>query len=60
MSWFAEVSMLSRIRVPRCLQFREEVTSATLHVYVDTSKTVYVAVIYMRSEYIEGKYHCHL
>ena len=29
MSWFAELPMLPKIRVPRCLQLREEVTSAT-------------------------------
>ena len=33
MSWFGELPMLSKIRVPRCLQLRE-VTSATLHVRV--------------------------
>ena len=37
MSWFAELPMLSKIRVPRCLQLREEVTSATLHAFVDAS-----------------------
>ena len=54
MSWFGELPMLSKIRVPRCLQLRE-VTSATLHVFVDASKNAYGAVVYMRSEYIEGK-----
>ena len=39
MSWFAELPMLPKIRVPRCLQLREEVTSATLHAFVDASKT---------------------
>ena len=50
MSWFAELPMLSKIRVPRCLQLREEVTSATLHAFVDASQNAYGAVIYMRSE----------
>ena len=54
MSWFGELPMLSKIRVPRCLQLRE-VTSATLHVFVDVSENAYGAVVYMRSEYIEGK-----
>ena len=46
MSWFAELPMLSKIRVPRCLQLREEVTSATLHAFVDASENAYGAVIY--------------
>ena len=54
MLWFGELPMLSKIRVPRCLQLRE-VISATLHVFVDTSENAYGAVVYMRSEYIEGK-----
>ena len=53
MSWFAELPMLPKIRVPRCLQLREEVTSATLHAFVDASENAYGAVIYMRSEYRE-------
>ena len=54
MSWFGELPMLFKIRVPRCLQLKE-VTSATLHVFVDASENAYGAVVYMRSEYIEGK-----
>ena len=53
MLWFADLSMLSKIRIPRCLQLREEVTSATLHPFVDASQNAYGAVIYMRSEYRE-------
>ena len=48
--------MLSKIRIPRCLQLREEVTSvtsATLHAFVDASQNAYGAVIYIRSEYRE-------
>ena len=52
MSWFAELPMLPKIRVPRCLQLRE-VTSATLHAFVDASENAYGAVVYMRSEYRE-------
>ena len=53
MSWFAELPLLSKIRVPRCLQLREEVTSATLHAFVDASQNAYGAVIYMRSKHRE-------
>ena len=51
MSWFTELPMLSKIRIPRCLQLREEVTSATLHAFVDASQNAYGAVIYMRSKH---------
>ena len=54
MSWFAELPMLSKIRVPRCLQLKE-VKSATLHMFVDASQDAYGAVVYMRSEKIGGK-----
>ena len=53
MSWFAELPMLSKIRVPRCLQSREA-TSATLHVFVDASQSTYGAVVYMKSEHKKG------
>ena len=53
-SWFAELPMLSKIRVPRCLQL-EEFKSATLQVFVDASQDAYGAVVYMRSEKIGGK-----
>ena len=36
MSWFVELPMLSKIRVPRCLQ-SGEATSTALHVFVDAS-----------------------
>ena len=51
--WFAELPMLSKIRVLRHLQSREA-TSATLHVFVDASQSAYRAVIYMKSEHKEG------
>ena len=54
MSWFAELPMLSKMRVPRCLQ-SGKVTSTALHVFVDGSQNAYGVVIYIRSEYTKGK-----
>ena len=53
MSWFAELPMLSKIRVPRHLQSRGA-TPATLHVFVDASQSACGAVVYMKSEHKEG------
>ena len=36
--WFTELSILSDIRVPGCLQVRKEVKSATLLTFVDASQ----------------------
>ena len=55
MLWFAELLILSKIKVPRCIWSREEVKSATLHMLVDASNNAYGAVIYVRTEYIEGE-----
>jgi len=53
-SWFEELIMLSRIMVPRCIQPRRDVTSITLHVFVDASQSAYGAVTYLRSECENG------
>jgi len=34
-TWFAEVIILSKIKVPRCLQPNKDATSLTLHMFVD-------------------------
>jgi len=50
--WFTELSMLSGIRIPRCLQVRE-MKSATLHA-LDASREAYSAVVYIRVKYCDG------
>jgi len=50
-TWFAELKMLSNIKVPRYLQSNEDVT---LHVFVDASQSAYGTVTYLRSEYENG------
>jgi len=42
---------LPKIKVPRCLQQKEEVTSISVHVFVDASEVAYGAVVYLRVEY---------
>ena len=50
MSWFSELSMLTKIKVPRCLQLSGKVESISLHVFADASQDAYGAVVYVRSE----------
>jgi len=50
-TWLGELIMLSNIKVPRCLQSNRDVTSITLHVFVDASLSAYGTVTYLRSEY---------
>jgi len=40
--WFTDLSILSDIRVSRCLQIRKEVQSTTLHTFVDASTEAFV------------------
>jgi len=53
-TWFGELTMLSNINVPRCLHSNRDVTSITLHVFVDASQSAYGTVTYLRSEYENG------
>ena len=46
--------MLSSIKIPRCLQSNSEVTSITLHAFVDASQSAYGTVVYLRSECESG------
>jgi len=52
--WFSELSMLSDVRVPRCLQLKQEVKWAKLHTFVDASQEAYGAVVYIKVEYQDG------
>ena len=47
--------MLIKIKVPRSLQLSRNVVSVSLHVFVDASQDAYGAVVYMKSEYSDGK-----
>jgi len=38
MSWLSELLVLTKVRVPRCLQLGGEVVSVSLHVFVDASQ----------------------
>ena len=45
MLWFAELVLLPTIKVPRCLQFKKQVTVVYLHVFADASEEAYGAVV---------------
>ena len=46
--------MLPGIRVPRCLQVREEVKSVSLHTFVDASQEAYGAAVCIKVEFCHG------
>ena len=45
----------SSFQVPRCLQYSDEVSESTFHVFSDTSKMAYGSIIYQRSIYRSSK-----
>ena len=50
-SSFTELQRLPEIKVPRCLQLKEEVKFTSVQVFVDASKITYGAVVYLSFEY---------
>ena len=53
--WFAELSNLAQVRVPRCLRLATPVESSALHVFVDASEKAFGAACYVRHEYSTGE-----
>jgi hypothetical protein len=52
--WFKELNDLTKIQIPRCLMKNKEVSCARLHVFVDSSKEAYGAVVYIQHVYADG------
>ena len=53
-SWLDELKDLESIRIPRCLHMNND-QSTTIHTFVDTSKSAYGAVSYLRTEHPNGR-----
>ena len=45
--WFEELTELSDVRLPRCLQLTSHVETVTLHAFTDASSDAYGAVTYV-------------
>ena len=52
--WFEELTEVSDVRVPRCLQLTSHVETVTLHTFTDASRDAYAAVTYVRYQYKGG------
>ena len=52
--WFEELTELSDVRVPRCLQLTSHVETVTLHTFTDASTDAYGSVTYVRNQYKGG------
>ena len=59
-TWFAELSILSEIKILRCLQLKKEVKCAKLHIFVDASQEAYGTAVYIKIEYKDGSSSVHL
>jgi hypothetical protein len=59
MKWFSELPDLNNTKVERTLNFSKEVTSSTVHVFVDASELAYAAVIYIRHELNDSSVEIH-
>lgn len=54
MSWFSELVLLPKVKVPKCLQLKRQVRLVSLHVFADASEEAYGAVVYQKTEYQDG------
>ena len=52
--WFEELTELSDVQVPRCLQLNSHVETVTLHTFTDASGDAYGVVTYVRYQYKDG------
>jgi len=52
--WFEELTELSDVQVPCCLQLNSHVQTVTLHTFTDASGNAYGAVTYVRYQYKVG------
>ena len=44
--WFSELDQLQHLKIPRCLQQKNESVKINLHTFVDASQGAYGAVVY--------------
>ena len=50
--WFAELSQLTEISVPRCLQLSQEIELSRLHVFCDASEHAFGAAVYIEHRFV--------